>query len=410
MSKDKKSFNTDGLMSFLYKLASAKLLVSIRDGLAMIIPFTFIGSLFMIVEYFPFGNLAEHLAGVSYMFDAIINITFGSLGLLAATGTGYHMGANYGLDPFGNCCMTVICFLLATLGEDWGISISNLSSEGMFTAIIVSVVVTMIHKTFVEKNWVIHMPDAVPEALTRSFSSLFPATAAIVFFWLIRVVIGIDINGVIQALFAPLVSGVDTFWGGLMYVFLMSFFWTLGIHGDLALAGIVTPIFLKLTAENTAALQAGQTIPHIMANSMVPMFVQFSGTGCTIGLVILMLFSKCKRYKELGRISLIPALFNINEPVTFGFPICMNPLMAVPYIGAECITFILTYFLMSSNIIGKVCLEVNGFMPAIIGSYMCTNGNIPAVIWSILEIPLVTLIYYPFFKKAEKEELLLEEK
>ena len=97
--------------------------------------------------------------------------------------------------------------------------------------------------------------------------------------------------------------------------------------------------------------------------------------------------------------------FNINEPVTFGFPICMNPLMAIPYIGAECITYSLTYLLMATGIIGKVCLEVSGFMPTLIGSYMCTNGNIPAVIWAALEIPLVVFIYRPFFKRAEKIEL-----
>ena len=406
--KEKHNFlsTNEKVMNALAKFASMKILVGIRDGLTMIIPFTVIGSIFMIIGYFPIPGWADKVASVQYFFDSAVAVTFGALGLLAAIGIGYHMAKQYeGIDPFTNSCMTVIAYLLATLGKDFTISVDNLSAEGMFTAILVAILVTQVHRLFLKKNWVIHMPAGVPEALTHSFSALLPAGSIILIVWFIRVVCNVDINGLIQMMFSPLVSGVDTFWGGLIYCFLMSFLWTLGIHGDLALSGVVTPIFLQLTAENTAALAAGQAIPHIMADSMVPMFVQFSGTGCTIGLVILMLRSKCKRYKELGKMSLLPAVFNINVPVTFGFPICMNPLMAIPYIGAECITYSLTYLLMATGIIGKVCLEVSGFMPTLIGSYMCTNGNIPAVIWAALEIPLVVFIYRPFFKRAEKIEL-----
>ena len=400
----------DKMMNGLQQFATFKPLIPIRNGLAMIIPFTFIGSLFMIIGYLPIPGWSELIANYSYLFDSVVNCTFGILGLLAAFGIGYHMALQYKIDPFSNACMSAVAFILATLDGSFAINTEYLSSEGMFTAIIVAVLTTFIYKFFIDHRIYIRMPDSVPEAITRSFGSLLASAAIIVLVWLLRVVLKIDINGIIQMIFSPLMKGVDSFWGGLLYAFLMAFLWTLGIHGDLALSGVVTPIMLQLTAENTAALQAGQAIPHILSDSFVPMFVQFTGTGCTIGLVLLMLHSKCKRYKSLGKIALIPAIFNINEPVTFGFPIVMNPIMWIPFIGAQCITYILSYALTAAGIIGRICLEVSGFMPAPIGIFMATNGNIPAVIWGLLEIPLVTLIYYPFFKRMEKIELAEEAK
>ena len=216
------------LMEALAKFASARILVGIRDGLAMIIPFTFIGSIFMIIGYFPIAGWSDKVASVQYFFDSAVNVTFGALGLLAAIGIGYHLAKQYdNVDPFSNSCMTVIVYLLATLGKDFTVSVENLSAEGMFTAILVAILVTYIHKFFISHNLIIHMPAGVPDALTRSFSSLLPAAAAIAVVWLIRVVFNIDINGLIQMMFSPLVKGVDTFWGGLIYCFLMSFLWTL---------------------------------------------------------------------------------------------------------------------------------------------------------------------------------------
>jgi PTS system cellobiose-specific IIC component len=153
--KEKHNFlsTNEKVMNALAKFASMKILVGIRDGLTMIIPFTVIGSIFMIIGYFPIPGWADKVASVQYFFDSAVAVTFGALGLLAAIGIGYHMAKQYeGIDPFTNSCMTVIAYLLATLGKDFTISVDNLSAEGMFTAILVAILVTQVHRLFLKKN------------------------------------------------------------------------------------------------------------------------------------------------------------------------------------------------------------------------------------------------------------------
>lgn len=132
------------------------------------------------------------------------------------------------------------------------------------------------------------------------------------------------------------------------------------------------------------------------------------GTGSTLGLVIAMLRSKSKVYKSLGKMALPSGIFGINEPVIFGFPIVMNPLMMIPFVLTPMILGTLTYILMYFNIIGRVVFTVPWTIPPIIGPYLATNGNIPAAIWSACTIVISYLIYLPFFKQAEKIQLALE--
>lgn len=224
--------------------------------------------------------------------------------------------------------------------------------------------------------------------------------------WLIRIVCHVDINGVIIFIFSPLVKGYSSLPGYLLYVFLICGLWVLGIHGDNTLAAVSEPIALALIVENMAAYAAGEAIPNVA--TFCSLFTNFSGTGCTIGLVLNMLLSKSKRYRELGKLSLLPGLFNINEPVTFGVPIVMNPILAIPYILTPLVLSAATYLLMQFNIIGRVCVKVPWTTPPIIGAYLATGFNIPAAIWNALEIVIAFFIYRPFFKKQEQLELAEE--
>lgn len=121
-----------------------------------------------------------------------------------------------------------------------------------------------------------------------------------------------------------------------------------------------------------------------------------------------MLRSKSNLYRSLGKMSFPSAVFCINEPVIFGFPIVMNPLMMIPFIATPMILGASSYVLMKVCIIGKIVFLVPWIIPPIIGHYLATNGNIPATIWSICTIAISYLIYLPFFKIAEKKQLLLE--
>ena len=393
------------------KLAQNKFMCAVRDGVTVIIPFSIIGAFALIIACFPLASWESFIEPYGNYLFTFSTVTLDVLGLIALIGIGYNMGVQYDVDPISNTLLVLVTFLMITLAGDpvegFAINVDCFGAVGMFCGIVVSYVVTRIFQFFIKKNIVIKMPDGVPPAVTNTFISLIPAIVCVLIAWLLRVVLGIDVNEVIVTVFSPLVKGYGSLPGYLLYVFLMCGLWVLGIHGDNTLAAVSEPIVLAMTLENMAAYQAGQEIPNIA--TFCALFTNFSGTGCTIGLVLNMLFSKCKRYKELGKLAILPGIFNINEPVTFGAPIVMNPIFAIPYIVTPLVLSAATYLLMQFNIIGRVCVEVPWTCPPIIGAYLSTGFNIPAAIWNAIEIVIAFLIYRPFFKKQEAVEIAAEQ-
>ena len=400
------NFLEEKLLPIANKLAQNKFLSAVRDGVSISIPFSIIGAFALIVGCFPVDAWTTFIEPYSAMIFSFSTVTLDALGIIALLGIGYNMGVQYGVDPITNTAITLVTFFLATLTADGAIDTSVFGAGGMFCAIIVSFIVTLIYKFFVDKKIVIKLPDGVPPAIANSFVSLLPALGAMLVAWLVRVVLGIDVNAVISMLFSPLVKGMNSLPGYVLFHFLDCLLWVCGIHGDNALSAVSAPIATLLMDENMAAFAAGQAIPNI--GTFHDLFVVFSGTGATIGLVICMLMSKSERYKQLGKLSLAPAVFNINEPVTFGAPVVMNPILAIPYIGVSVLLTIATWLLMQFNIIGRVCVSVPWTMPPIIGAYLATGFNIPAAIWNALEIVISYLVYRPFFKKQEAIELANE--
>lgn len=403
LDKLEKSF-----LPILLKVGENKRLIAIRNGITLTIPFTIVGSIFLIIGNLPIKAWTDFIEPISAQLNAPVSVTFGVLGLISAIGIGYNMGKEFNVDPISNTVIATIAFLLATLTDEFGINIDSLGATGMFTAIIVSLFTTEVFRFFVRKNIVIKMPDGVPPSVAQSFSSLIPAGAIIATIWVIRVLMGIDVNEVIQFIFKPLVFGLSTLPGLMVYTLLVCFLWSCGIHGDNVLSGIASPIFLGYLAANTLAFQKGQPIPYEIADGFWILFMCLGGTGSTLGLVLAMLRSKSKMYKSLGKMAFPSAIFCINEPVIFGFPIVMNPIMMIPFVATPMILGSATFILMKIGLVGKIVFQVPWTIPPIIGPYLATNGSVGAAIWSACTIVIAYLIYLPFFKMAEKKQVLLE--
>ncbi|SEK55451.1 PTS system, cellobiose-specific IIC component [Carnobacterium iners] len=397
------------IIPVLFKIGQNKRLIAIRNGLSITVPFTIIGSFFLIIGNLPVQAWMDFISPYSEILNAPVNVTFGMLGLISAIGIGYYMGKELEVEPISNALITLVAFLLATLSEENTLNIESLGAVGMFTAIIVSLFTVEVYRFFIRNNITIKMPDGVPPAVAQSFISLIPAFVIITAIWIIRVILGVDLNAVIQIVFQPLVFGIDSLPGLIITSLIVCLLWSAGIHGDHALAGIVTPIVLSNLAANMAAFQAGTPLPHIVVEGFGLVFMSIGGTGATIGLVLNMMRSKVKSYKSLGRLSLPSAVFNINEPVIFGFPIVMNPIMMIPFIITPVIIGSFAYVLTKLEIIGAVVFLVPWTTPPVIGAYLATNGNIPAAIFSALSVVASYFIYLPFFKVAEKKQLLLEQ-
>ncbi|MGA9175504.1 MAG: PTS transporter subunit EIIC, partial [Thermoactinomyces sp.] len=181
------------------------------------------------------------------------------------------------------------------------------------------------------------------------------------------------------------------------------------IHGDAVVGTVFQPIWFALLDQNAAAAAAGKPLPNLIVEPFFQWFVWIGGSGTTIGLAILMCFSKSSYLKQVGRFSIVPGIFNINEPVVFGVPMVMNPLMFIPFILAPIVCTTTTYIAFSLDLIHRVATLPPWTLPAPIGAYLATGGDWRAIILSLFNICLAGLIYYPFFKMYEKQ-MLKEEK
>lgn len=402
-------FIENKLVPILIKIGENKILVAVRNGITLTLPFTISGSLFLILSNLPIPGWSDFLGPFADKLSAPVAVTFGAIGIISAIGISYNLAKQYKLDAITCSAITMVVFLLAQLDQEYTLNVDNLGAAGLFSAIILSIITVHIIKFFISRNIVIKLPEGVPPAVAQSFAGLVPAAVAIVLIWFIRVLLNFDINAFFTWLLSPLVMGLGTLPGMLILIFLISILWCCGIHGDNVLSGITSPIFLKYIAENTQAYLNHQPIPHITADGFYIVFMCLGGTGATLGLVISMLRSKSKLYKSVGELSLPSAIFCINEPVIFGFPIVFNPIMMIPFTITPMILCTLTYALMYFNIIGRPVLQIPWTMPPIFAAYFVTGGNIPAVIWSVCTIVISVFVFLPFFKMAEKKQLEKEE-
>lgn len=261
----------------------------------------------------------------------------------------------------------------------------------------------------VEHNWVIRFPEGVPLAVSKSFSALIPSIVALSILFILRCVLGIQIPELVTQLFSPLVFALNSYPGILVYTVASQLLWCVGIHGQSALNAVGTPIFTTFTTANTEVFLAGQPIPYTIALGFIPWFVSLGGAGATLASVIIMCRSKEKSLRTLGRLSLPAGIFEINEPVIFGLPIVMNPVMMILFVLIDAILVTGTYFLMSSNIIGRPVVQIPWIMPPVIGSYLAIGGNIPAAVWALCGIVIAGTVYYPFVKIVERERLAAQE-
>ncbi|MFB0695449.1 PTS sugar transporter subunit IIC [Enterococcus lactis] len=392
------------LLPALMKISSNKTLNALRNGIVIISPFTIIGSLFLIIGNLPFNGWDKIIEPYAPMLNAVVDVTFGMLGLLSVVGISYYIAKEFELNTLSNIAISVVCFLLATMTDDYAINVEAFSSTGMFTGILIVFLVTFIHKFCVNKRLMIALPGGVPPAVFESFASLIPGFMSILAVWVLRILLGVNINELVQFVFGPLVFGLNSLPGMLVYTIVALLLWGVGIHGDNVLSPISSPIFISLMAANAKAFQMGQPIPNEITGGMFTIFMCVGGTGATLGLVINMLFAKSKMYRSLGRVCALPGIFGINEPVIFGVPIVLNPIMIIPFIATPTILLTGTYFLMKFGVIGKMVVDVPWTLPPVLSHYLSTNGNVGAAIWGIISVALSVVIYYPFFKKVDLVE------
>jgi PTS system cellobiose-specific IIC component len=402
------AFVNDRLAPKLTRLSENIYLSAIRAGMVSIAPLTIIGGLFLIVANFPLPSIAARLAPHSNILQVPVTATFGMLALFACFAVAYDLARQLKLEASVSAAVATLIFLLINIDakpDAHALIMENLGSKGLFTAILIALISVRAQKFLTDKNLVIKLPASVPSVVYESFLSLLPMLALVIVFWALRFLLGIDLNQAAQTLFKPVVLALNTLPGILAYAFLVTMLWSIGINGDNTMDAIVAPIFLQYLAENVAALGHHQTLPYVTAYGFFTTFVNVGGTGATIALALIMFNSREPGFRKISRLSLPTQIFQINEPIFFGFPIVLNPVFMIPYILNALLLTCATYLLMSANIISKPVINIPWTTPPIIGHFLATNGDWRAAAWGAISIPLAMAVYYPFAKAAERQRI-----
>lgn len=404
------TFLNKRIVPALTALSDNTYLSAIRAGMVSIMPLTIIGGLFMIVAYLPVSGWDKIIAPYLQLLQVPVSATFGLLSVFACFAIAYDLGKQLKQEAIVSATIATVVFLMIQLKlgatpDDVSLSMDGLGSKGLFTAVLIALVAVRVQKFLTDKNFVIKMPANVPPVVYESFLSLSPLFFLVLVFWVIRFVLGVDIDHIVQTALQPLVGALNTLPGILVYAFLVTLLWSVGINGDNAMDAIVAPIFLQFLAANVTAMTAGQPLPYITAYGFFTTFVNVGGTGATIALALILLNSKEPGFRKVSRLSLPTQIFQINEPIFFGIPIVLNPIFMIPYVINALLLTASTYLLMQWGLISKPFVNIPWTTPPIIGHYLVTGGDWRAAVWGVISIVIAMLVYWPFAKAAERQRL-----
>ena len=395
------------------KIGAQRHLRAIRDGMVATLPIIIVGSFFLIFggnlplpENWPIQAFLKANAGAIVL---PYRMSMGIMSLYATFGIGYSLAESYELDGLSGGIIALLAFLLtftpvnvpADLNAGvagWVLPVASLGSGGMFVGIVTSLLAVEIFRLVIQSGITIKMPEQVPPSVARSFEALFPTFVILLSFGAITYWLGFNWHTFINTLVSPLVKAADSYISVIIQTFLNSFFWVFGIHGAAIVGNIARPIWNVLLEANQAAVELNQPIVNIAAEPFFQWFIYIGGSGATIGLALSMLiFGKSSFTKSLSKTAIVPALFNINEPLMFGTPVVMNPVLMIPFIITPLVLATIAWFVTSWGWVGKVVAIAPWTLPGPIGAFIATGFDWRAIVLSVILIVIATLIYMPFF-------------
>ncbi|AGE78253.1 TPA: PTS sugar transporter subunit IIC [Bacillus thuringiensis] len=412
------TFLDKNLSGPMARLSEQRHLQAIRDGVISALPFIIVGSFFLIVAFPPLPKDSFISVWALKNQTSILipyRLTMFIMSLYIAFGIGYNLAKSYKLDALSGAQLAV-CSLLLTLTPElidkkgFMLPMTNLGGHGLFVTMIVSILSVEILRFCKKNNVTIKMPEQVPPSVSRSFEALIPAAFVIIMMSLITVVFKVDLHYVVDKLAAPLVKAGDSYFGVIIPVFLITFFWSFGIHGVSVVGTVARPLWDVYLGKNGEAVASGAShFPFIAPEPFYQWFIWIGGSGATLGLVLAMIvFGRSKYSKALSRTCIVPGIFNINEPVIFGLPIVLNPILIIPFVITPLVTATIAYAATAMGFVTPTHIMPPWTLPAPIGAYLATGGDWRAIVLVFINIAISFLIYLPFFKMYDKNMLEIE--
>lgn len=395
---------------FAPKIAHAmdkKIIRALSGALMANVPILLIGSIISI--YNVFAGYAPFLPDLS----PIYNFSFGILSLTLVFLLGYHGAKEYGFGKYGfsTGLIAVMVFLMVIKPEivdfQFSVKFSRFGGSGMIASFLSGISVIVISNLYFKLH-LFENSESLPDFLTRWLNQVIPGFISLLLANIVIYVLGIDLFELTAALFSPLIAIGQTYPGFVLLVFIPTFFYSFGINSWF-MNPITSPIGQAGIAANAAAVAAGAAATNIYTPNVAFSVVFIGGMGMTLALNIMMLRSKATSIKRFGQIAFLPSLFNINEPLVYGAPVALNPILMIPmWINALIIPTIV-YFTFNAGLvtIPHAVMNVNQ-LPFPICSFLATHGDVRVIALVAVIFVVSWLIWLPFFK-AHETNVLKEE-
>lgn len=403
------------------RLNNNRYLGVLRDAFMLAFPLTIFGSIMVVLMNLPFLDKIMSqtvLEGVQSALNIAPSATISIMSVFVVFGIGYYLSKSYDVEAVFGGVIALASFLLLTpflLEQEGGatiagvIPVDRLGAKGMFLGMITGFLSAEIYRYFVQKKFVINMPQGVPPAVSKSFAALIPATLTLTTFLFINIIItqGFKTNMhdlIYHAIQAPLVGLGSGIIPTLIAVFFIQILWFFGLHGQIIINSVMDPIWNTLSIQNLESYTKTGEVPNIISKQFIEIYtVGMGGTGMTLAVVFtILIFLKSKQLKQVAKLGLGPGLFNVNEPIIFGLPIVMNPLILIPWILAPMVITCITYFAMASGIVPPPTgVNIPWTVPIFISGMMATN-SLAGGLLQLFNLMIVFVIWFPFLKFIDR--------
>ena len=429
------------ILPLVGKFANTRFVRAVMGAGYSIIAFTIVGSMFLILsvltQVITFPSFVDFYNSTLGRFNSLFTVIYNStLGITALFFTGsfaynytkiYQQEENLDISPLTGTFLSLFALFITVPQLVWkngstqfvtdtknaifsgyavsGSGLTRIGATGIFTGLIMGTLAVQIYRLSVKKGWSIKMPNSVPKGVADSFTSLIPGFLIAFVVLIIDAVLIICNTDIFNLLYIPFsfVSGlVDTWWGILIIAFLIHFLWFFGIHG----ATIIGSFVGSFATANMVANVAGDF--HAYAGEFNTAFITIGGSGATLGAVLYMAFmAKSRQMRELGKVAVVPGIFNINEPLLFGLPIVYNINLVVPFVLAPMASAMVGYFAIATHFVPKITAQQPWPTPVGLSGFIATQSWQGAIA-TILSAVVAAAIWFPFIhgydlKLAKKE-------
>lgn len=409
---------------FFEKISRNKYLRAIRDGFIAGMPVILFSSIFILIAYVPNAWGFHWSKDIETFLMTPYSYSMGILAFFVAGTTAKGLTDSMNRDLPATNQINYISTMLATMvgfllmaaepAKDGGFLTAFMGTKGLLTAFIAAFITVNVYKVCVKNNVTIRMPDEVPPNISQVFKDLIPFTLSVVLLYALELVVKASLHVTVAesigTLLAPLFSAADGYLGITFIFGAYAFFWFVGIHGPSIVEPAIAAITYANAEVNLKLIQQGMHADKILTSGTQMFIVTLGGTGATLVVPFMFMWlTKSKRNRAIGRASVVPTFFGVNEPILFGAPIVLNPIFFVPFLFAPIANVWIFKFFVDTLGMNSFTANLSWTIPGPLGIVLGTNFQVLSFILAALLVVVDVVIYYPFVKVYD-EQILEEER